>query len=282
MFFYTLFLLFALGFVPLLSLWRWCRKEKIVYRYTPVEKKDNSTIFSIMPEPIPLYNEGFVRLVRLTPDICPEGRGADFAIVQCARVSYGQGLKSKEADDKLVRYLITNRHTSPLESVQFTFHLRLPMFVAIHLLRHRTAKVNMFSQRYAEIDEKEEFFCPSKECKGIRMQDEINKQGSVLREQDEKVNTLVKETENMLSKIKENYHTLIDNGVAKEVARFALPMSTYTEMYYTLDLNNFIKFISLRNDPHAQYETQLCAKAMLQLVKPYIPTVIEALGWSDK
>jgi thymidylate synthase (FAD) len=256
-----------------------CGGDPFNARSSPLSKEEYD-IFNPTGQIVKVYNDGFVRLVEVTPAVCPKGRTPEFAIVRSARVSFGNGLKSQKDDIKLIEYLIKNKHTSPLESVQFTFHLRIPNFVAIHLLRHRTAKLNMFSQRYAEIKD-DSYYKPREEKNGIRLQDKKNKQGSIVTDEKEleQVETIFKEIDENLDNVIQGYHLLIKKGVAKEVARYCLPTATYTELYYTLDLNNFIKFISLRNDSHAQYETQLCAKAMLELTRPYIPNVLKTLGF---
>lgn len=235
--------------------------------------------FTLLPTTeIKCLDDGFVKLVDAMPRLVPEGRTVESAIVKSARVSYGQGLKSKEEDDRLVRYLIKNAHTSPLESVKFTFHVRAPTFVAVHLIRHRMSNINMFSQRYAEI--KDDSYChPSRMESGIRMQSKTNKQVGDIVATDETAIALVKETEELLDKVIGNYHKMIELGIAKEVARFCLPQATYTELYYTMDLNNLLKFWKLRDDSHTQYETRVIAHAMKELVRPLLPIVFETAGF---
>jgi len=231
---------------------------------------------------IKCLDDGYVRLVDYMPRIAPEGRTIEFAIVQSARVSYGLGLKSEKEDRALIRYLMRNRHTSPFETVKFKFHIRAPKFVSIQLERHRTANINELSQRYSEI--KESFYHPSvigkDQCPGggIRLASDTNKQGSDLTISDTQVNELrstFESIESKLSDIFSEYKKLLELGVSKEVARFCLPISTYTELYYTMDLHNLMHFLSLRMDSHAQPEIQVYAKAMYQLIKPLVPTVME-------
>lgn len=216
---------------------------------------------------------GFVRLVDAMPRLVPVGRTPEFAVVRSARVSYGLGLKSIEEDKKLLRYLIKNQHTSPLESVKFTFHIRAPLFVAVHFLRHRTANINMFSARYAEVPGEDNYYHISQNP--LRLQSKTNKQAGDVVSDDSALLEAVKETEDLLDKVFSQYHKLVDLGLAKELARFCLPEARYTEFYFTMDLNNLLKFLRLRDDSHAQLETQIYARAMKDLIRPLLPTVFE-------
>jgi len=224
---------------------------------------------------INILDKGMVKLVDCSPRIVPEGRTPEFRIVQCARVSYDKGIKTKIEDDALITRLIEEKHTSPVEHVQFTFMLEIPIFVAVHLLRHRTAKINQFSQRYSEMQDK--VFLPSSNPKEyIRLQDNVNKQGSNISEHiDPKIIDAINDIEKYTMATLQKYHELINLGVAKEVARNYLPMGMYTKMYYTIDLNNLLKLLHLRMDKHSQHETQMCAKAMYDLIKPLVPKVID-------
>jgi thymidylate synthase (FAD) len=194
-------------------------------------------------------------------------------IAQCARISFDnfhQEHRIKE-DQALVRYLYENQHTSPLEMVEFMFEIHCPQFVATHFHRHRTASINEISQRYKEIPD--EYYSPD-----IRRQSITNKQGSIRDE--ELANAMLDKVEKMnhrVDKLLEGYHELIKAGVAKEVSRSYLPRSMYTTMVYKMDANNLLKFLSLRCAPDAQYETQVYANAMKQLVSPLIPTLIKCL-----
>lgn len=223
---------------------------------------------------IKVLDTGFVRLVEISPRIVPKGRTPDFAAVRNARISFGLGLKSKEEDQRLLRYLYVNQHTSPFECITLTFHLRLPRFVATHFHRHRTASVNEFSQRYAEISEND-YFHPSKVPESIRLQDKFNKQGSTLLADNPQTLELVREMESLVDELFEKYHQLIKMGVAKEVARSFLPLSTYTEMYYTMNLRNLLHFLELRYDEHTQKETRDYAQAMYDLLKIAVPETLD-------
>jgi len=212
------------------------------------------------------------------PRLAPTERTAEYAIVQSARISYNLGLKSVDEDNNLVKYLIRNSHTSPLENVKFTFHIKCPKFVTIQFLRHRCSNVNEFSQRYAELP-KDEYYSLLNQCDdivSIRGNNKTNKQGSdKLRENEDVIKEEIGNMEKLMSQVFEGYHKLIKLGLAKELSRNYLPMGTYTEMYYTMDLNNLLKFLKLRLDNHAQAEISVYAEAMLKLITPIVPVVIE-------
>jgi thymidylate synthase (FAD) len=222
---------------------------------------------------INLLDDGFVRLVDMMPRMAPHGRSPDFAIVRNARVSFGRGLKSEEEDRALLRYLYINQHSTPFESVVFTFHLRLPRFVATHFHRHRTASINEFSQRYAEVKE-DSFFHPSRVEGSLRLQEKFNKQGSDTITTDPSVVGLVKAMEEKVASLFDDYKALIKLGVGKEVARSFLPVSTYTEMYFTMNLRNLLHFLELRYDRHAQKETRDYAEAIYTILKRVVPDTI--------
>lgn len=209
---------------------------------------------------INVLDKGFVRLV--------DHMGDDAAIVQAARVSYGEGTKTVNEDRGLIRYLLRNKHTSPLEMVEFKFHLKLPIFVARQLIRHRTANVNEVSARYSVM--KEEFYLPST----VRGQSGKNKQCS----EGEIKSYFVSDLSNVCGMAYEEYEQAIKEGVSREQARMTLPVNLYTEMYWKMDLHNLLHFIRLRNHSHAQLEIQVYAKAMLELITPIVPLTVEAFN----
>lgn len=214
---------------------------------------------------IECLDKGFIRLV--------DWMGNDNAIVQAARVSYGEGTKSIRSDNRLIRYLLRHRHTSPFEMVEFKFHVKLPIFVARQWIRHRTANVNEYSGRYSEM--KDEFYIP--ELSQIRTQNKDNRQGrsedSVPLEFAKEINTHLAETQDRLFR---EYRELLDKDISRELARINLPLSAYTEWYWKIDLHNLLHFLNLRLDHHAQYEIQIYAQAICELIKPIVPAVFEA------
>ncbi len=220
---------------------------------------------------IPCLDHGFVALVDCMPRLVPEGKTGDFAIVQAARVSYGQGTKQVSEDRGLVRYLMRHRHSTPFEMVEFKFHIAMPIFVARQWIRHRTANVNEYSARYSIVPDR--FYRPDVES--VRKQSKSNRQGG-----DEPIEVgTAEEFLHMLERAEalyKDYLQLTEKGVARELARAALPVSVYTEWYWKCDLHNIFHFLSLRMDPHAQLEIQVFAQAMYELLKPIVPIAAEA------
>ena len=232
-----------------------------------------------------LDGQGSVELVDVYPRLAPEGYGPEYMPVRAARVSFGMGLKTPEADNKLLEYLLTNQHTSPFEMCGATFRLHLPKAIAIHFLRHRTFSFNEFSQRYAEVgdapvDGRPEFYRPVEYAEGIRLSSDFNKQGSRLpRSRDDQMIAILArdkmiELDAMMDQIHKGYHDLCNMGVAKEIARFYLPCSEYTTLFMHGNIHNFMKMFKLRADHHAQHETVVYARAMMQLLEPIFPKSI--------
>ncbi len=220
---------------------------------------------------IPIHDHGFIALVDAMPRLVPQGKTADAAIVQAARVSYGEGTKKVSEDRGLVRYLMRHRHSTPLEMVELKFHVAMPIFIARQWIRHRTANVNEYSARYSIVPDR--FYRPSLE--NIRRQSTANRQGG-----DETIDAgTAGEFLNLLDRAEKNYHDylkLTEQGVARELARAVLPVSVYTEWYWKCDLHNIFHFLSLRMDPHAQPEIQDYANAMFALIEPIAPVACEA------
>ncbi len=208
-------------------------------------------------------DKGFVRLV--------DWMGSDQRIVQSARVSYGEGTKTVREDKGLIDYLMRHAHTSPFEQVNFTFHVKMPIFVARQIVRHRTAKINEISGRYSIL--KDEFYEP--DVSRMVKQSKDNKQGSS--------EEVLEDAESFLQSFKDeqfemydNYTEYIQGGMAKEMARINLPLAIYTEWYITFDLHNLFHFLKLRMDNHAQYEVRVYADAKYNLIKDIVPFACEA------
>lgn len=219
----------------------------------------------LLDKEFPVLDKGFVRLV--------DYLGSDQRIVQAARVSYGEGTKSYRQDKALIDYLLRNEHTSPFEQVILTFHAKVPIFVARQWVRHRMARLNEISGRYSVM--KDEFYVP--EAEQIAFQSEDNKQGrsseALDPETQERVRGALKEgqADSYLA-----YSELLDQGLARELARINLPLSLYTEWYWQTDLHNLFRFLKLRMDPHAQYEIRAYAETMFQIVKAVAPMASES------
>lgn len=207
------------------------------------------------------------------PRLCPEGRTPEFRIVEAARCSLDQGLKSIKEDEALIRYLWNKNHTSPFEQAVVTFRLYIPKFVSIQLLRHRTARLNEFSQRYAEVSDEMGFYHASEDAPSVRLQSKTNKQASVAMETaDPEVSALFQQAEALTEQQHVVYRQLLAKGVARETARVSLPIGEQTVLMYQMDVNNLLKMISLRDDiEHAQYQTAIIAGAMRELARPLFP-----------
>lgn len=219
----------------------------------------------ILDKSFRVLDNGFIRLI--------DYMGGDDRIVQAARVSYGEGTKTVREDRGLIRYLLRNDHTSPFEQVVFTFHLKMPIFVARQWVRHRTARLNEISGRYSVL--KDEFYLPSAE--DVSFQSTDNKQGRSGTEvpedlKTEVISSLARDQKEAYS----SYQKLIDNNIARELARINLPLSIYTELYWQMDLHNIFHFLRLRMDAHAQKEIREYANVLFEIVSKVCPLACEA------
>ena len=220
-----------------------------------------------MNKQINVLNHGLVRLI--------DHMGSDLSIVRSARVSYDAEWRAgadEGKDAKLIDYLVKNHHTSPLESVVFTFEVKAPIFVFRQWHRHRTWSFNEVSARYSELPE--EFYIP--EVSQITTQSASNKQ---MRTDD-----IHPDAELWQSVISAHcasafgvYKRMLEQGVPRELARGILPVNTYSHMFATVDLHNLAGFLRLRDHPHAQYEIRVYAQAMLELIEPIVPVAVAAL-----
>ncbi|MDB4346075.1 FAD-dependent thymidylate synthase [bacterium] len=210
-----------------------------------------------------VLDHGFVELVDHMPQ-----ENLDKAIVDGARVSYQTGTKTTRGDRGLIRYLIRNWHTSPLELVVFKFRIKAPLYIARQWLRHRTASVNEMSARYSIVDE--EYYEPEV----LRGQSAVNHQGSEgVVELDDELNQSLSDQYKQAFKL---YEQLLEKGVCREQARGVLPQSTYTSFVWKMDLHNLMHFLQLRMDHHAQKEIRDYATAIYELVQPLVPLSMEA------
>jgi thymidylate synthase (FAD) len=218
-----------------------------------------------MNEVINVLDHGLVRLV--------DHMGDDQSIVRSARVSYNAEPRNDGSDEKLIHYLYKNRHTSPFESVNFTFEVKAPIFVFRQWHRHRTWSYNEISARYSELPE--EFYVPAidqittqhtdnKQMRTDEMHPSCRHIAMMIRDQNQ-------ESFNM-------YKHLIEMGTPRELARTVLPVGTYSKMFASVDLHNLFHFLRLRMHSHAQYEIRVYADAMLELIKPYVPTAVAAFN----
>lgn len=216
---------------------------------------------------IKIHDHGFVGLV--------DHMGSDAAIVEAARVSYQTGTKATRTDRALIRYLMRHKHTSPLEMCEVKLHIRAPIFVLRQWIRHRTASVNEESGRYSEI--REMFFSPA--LGDLAPQSLDNKQGREgefpLHKQKAIRNVIDANNEYSYA----SYKALLVEDLARELARITLPLTTYSSLYWKVDLHNLLHFLTLRTDSHAQKEIRDYADAILDIIRPLFPYAVEA--WED-
>lgn len=213
----------------------------------------------------PVLNDGFVCLVDVMGD--------DSAVVQAARVSYGAGTKQVSDDRTLIRYLMRHRHSTPFEMAEIKLLVRVPMDCWRQWIRHRTANVNEYSTRYSVAIDAMQSTAPDE----WRTQAESNRQGSGLPLPLE-IGQQLTEDEHAFQRAARNlYDHRLSMGVAREQARKDLPLCTYTEAYWKVDLHNLLHFLALRMDAHAQHEIREYATAIgEQIVQPLFPIVWEA------
>lgn len=230
----------------------------------------------------PVLSDGFVCLVDVMGD--------DSSIVQAARVSYeGEGSlneeRTPEQDRGLIRYLMRHRHTTPFEMAELKFLVRVPMDCWRQWIRHRTANVNEYSTRYTKAIDSMDVTAPD----SWRAQSKTNKQGSSDSEIHWPANSesritgitpgeyLSGQEKGLLETSREIYEQRLAMGVAREQARKDLPLSTYTEAYWKIDLHNLLHFLSLRMHSHAQKEIRDYAMTIgFEIVAPLFPLVWEA------
>lgn len=218
----------------------------------------------ILDKEFQVLDKGFVRLV--------DYYGSDSRIVQSARVSYGEGTKTISQDGALIDYLLRHQHTSPFEQVVFTFHLKMPIFVARQWVRHRMARMNEVSGRYSIM--KDEFYVPEKSC--ISKQSTNNKQGRGEVFEEKQAKEFQAEFIEGQQKAYEVYKDMVEKGIAREIARINLPLALYTEFYWQMDLHNLFHFLKLRLDSHAQYEIRLYAEKILEIIKTVCPMAVNS------
>jgi thymidylate synthase (FAD) len=201
-----------------------------------------------------------------------EVMGSDASIAASARMSYGRGTKKVNDDQGLINYLVRNHHTSPLEMGEIKFHMRLPIFVMRQLVRHRTANLNEYSGRYSEMVRL--FYIPVHEQ--ICGQNQVNKQGSSDPLDYDVAEAVRAAMVAVCNQSFDAYEALLLAKVSRETARIVLPLNTYTEVVWKLDVSNLLKFLRLRDDDHAQYEIRVYARIIAEAVEHFFPMVYAA------
>ncbi len=213
----------------------------------------------------PVLDDGFICLVDVMGD--------DHSVVQAARVSYGEGTKRVSDDRTLIRYLMRHRHTTPFEMAEIKLLVRVPMDCWRQWIRHRTANVNEYSTRYSIAIDATQTTQPEE----WRTQAQGNRQGSDEPLPADVGRNLTEAERALQEEARRVYEERLEMGVAREQARKDLPLSTYTEAYWKVDLHNLLHFLSLRMDSHAQYEIREYATTIgRKIVQPLFPTVWEA------
>lgn len=212
-----------------------------------------------------VLDDGFVCLVDVMGD--------DSSVAQAARVSYGSGTKQVNDDRNLIRYLLRHRHTTPFEMCELKFLVRVPMDTWRQWVRHRTANINEYSTRYSEAIDSQQTTSEEE----WRLQTANNKQGSE-GYLDASSGTVESQKElEFHTQARDLYNHRLSLGIAREQARKDLPLSTYTEAYWKVDLHNLLHFLALRMDSHAQLEIRQYAQTIgEQIVRPLFPMVWEA------
>ena len=208
-----------------------------------------------------VLDHGYVRLV--------DHMGDDISVVRAARVSYNAQPRGDGSDEKLIGYLMKNKHTSPFEHVTFTFEVKAPIFVFRQWHRHRTWSFSEVSARYTELPD--EYYIP--ELRSITTQSTDNKQMRTQQEHPsaELIQNIIFAAGNTIF---DAYKEMLKIGCPRELARSVLPLGTYSKMFATVDLHNLFHFLRLRLHEHAQHEIRVYAEAMMQLIEPIVPMCV--------
>ena len=233
--------------------------------FEPISRPAVPALDAILGDPIRVLDDGFVRVI--------DYMGDDAAIVQAARVSYGKGTRRVHEDRQLLRYLMRHDHTTPFEMCEIKLHLRVPMDVWRQWIRHRTASVNEYSTRYSEAIGAAQRTAPD----AWRTQSSVNRQGSAALLPGDVGARLSAEEADFQDRARAVYEGRLAAGVAREQARKDLPLATFTEAYWKINLHNLLHFLELRMDSHAQQEIRAYAVAIGErIVARWVPVAWEA------
>ena len=216
----------------------------------------------------PVLDHGFVSL--------NDYMGTDECIERAARVSYGYGTRKQSQTRGLLRYLRRHKHTTPSEMVELKFHCCMPIFIARQWIRHRTANVNEYSGRYSLVPLL--FYTP--EEAQLQTQSKRNNQGRSGNPVAANIHgeAIARWTASRAA-VTDGYEWMTGQEIARELARIDLPLSTYTQWYWKIDLHNLLHFLTLRVDGHAQWEIQEFGRVMAGMLKRVAPLSYEA--WID-
>lgn len=228
------------------------------------------------PKYAQIHKHGFVRLV--------DSMGNDLSVVRAARVSHDAAWRAGSdtgSDERLIHYLMKNFHTTPFEMVEFTFEVRMPIFIARQWVRHRTASINEVSARYTQLPG--DFYLP--EPRDIGAPHSTHKQTRELNIEMTPLDIQKREAEIMLlnAHCQQSYalydHLLGACGWPRELARMCLPLNVYTHWFWKIDLKNLLHFLDLRHHSHAQKEIRDYAGPMLEMVRAICP--ISVAAWEE-
>lgn len=217
-------------------------------------------------EKINVLDHGYVGLV--------DHMGSDLSIVRNARVSYDAEWRAGEnegSDERLIKYLYSNGHNTPFESVTLTFDVKAPIFVIRQWHRHRTQSYNELSARYRELPE--EFYIPEHEQITTQSTDNKQMRTDEVNPDSEYIRRIIQTTNKDSFAA---YKMMLKYGCPRELARSVLPVGTYTHMFATMNLHNLFNFLRERLHPHAQYEIRVYAQTMLKLIEHLVPVAVSA------
>ena len=226
----------------------------------------------VIPEnTIRVLDHGFVRLDGAMAD--------DLSVVNGARVSFAKRrTEMTESEEGLIRFLMRERHGTPFEHNAFRFHVRCPLFVAREWFRHRVGSFNEFSMRYAKATD--DFYLPEPE--DVRSQ--VGKPGAYSFEPVD--DALAEQTRTELQEVYDHayatYERLVEAGVARELARLAMPVGAYTEFYWTVNARSLMNFVSLRAAETAQREIRRYAEAVESFLAERMPVTHAAFVANDR
>jgi len=226
---------------------------------------------------LPVLDKGFVRVV--------DYMGNDESIVQAARVSYGSGTKEARSNEGLIDYLLRHDHWTPFEMCELKLHVKLPIFVARHWVRHRTASINEYSARYSVLEK--EFYIP--ETSVLALQSAINAQGRGEALEANKAEEAQDAIQDHSMESYSLYEWLLGGDdfepedwrtdspkLARELSRMVLPTNIYTQWYWKSNLRNVLNFVKLRSDPHAQYEIRVYADLIASILMDWVPFAMKS------
>ena len=225
----------------------------------PLARPCSPALDAILGRRFDVLDHGFVRVI--------DYMGDDAAVVQAARVSYGEGTTTTRSDRGLIDYLMRHRHTTPFEMCELKLHVKLPIFVARQWIRHRMANVNEASARYSVMDR--EFYLPKAESVALQARD--NKQGRGAAVDPHTAASFIEVLTNVSLSARDDYDGALEAGIARELARIGLTLNTYTEWYWKIDLHNLLHFLRLRSDGHAQAEIRAYADVIGDVVEQWVP-----------